>query len=417
MPTSNQIRLLEEQLYQARLNVGRLRREVFEQKDPASSQALLDDLATAEADLAKKEAQLSQAIQAKPGSGLLVELGKRWYSGTLRSDTTGLEIKVHLRMAQVATSIYHLLDPQQNPLVTCTIQNFSDKVRRLRITSFIEDYSAKAINTVEVDPGPDPVEINQQPTLFPRFLQDVNELTRATLNVLVEELGETNERIESHTTHPIWLLARTTAPLALRDPKSGEWVDLSRYLGAFVTPNAPPLMAFLRQAAALHPQKRLVGYQGDPSQVEPQVRAIFEALKRQAEITYVNSVIAFSPDQGAANQRVRLPRECLEHHQANCVDGTVLFASLLEAISLNPAIVLIPGHALVGWQTWNDENGQWRYLETTMIGWSTFEEAQASGQVMADRYRKLAAEHQDSTLFRLWPLRALRAEYGITPLE
>ncbi len=194
-------------------------------------------------------------------------------------------------------------------------------------------------------------------------------------------------------------------------------MDLSRYLGAFVTPNAPALMAFLRQAAALHPQKRLVGYQGDLSQVEPQVRAIFEALKRQAEITYVNSVIAFSPDQGAANQRVRLPRECLEHHQANCIDGTVLVASLLEAISLNPAIVLIPGHALLGWQTWNDETAQWRYLETTMIGWSTFEEAQASGEVMADRYRKLATDHQDNSLFRSWPLRTLRAEYGITPLE
>ncbi len=183
MPATDQIRILEAQLYQARLNVGRLRREVFEQKDPASSQALLDDLATAEADLAKKEAQLSQAIQAKPGSGLLVELGKRWYSGTLRSDTTGLEVKVHLRMAQVATSVYHLLDPQKNPLVTCTIQNFSDKVRRLRITSFIEDYSAKAIKTVEIDPGPDPVEVHQQPTLFPRLIRDIHELTRATLNV------------------------------------------------------------------------------------------------------------------------------------------------------------------------------------------------------------------------------------------
>jgi hypothetical protein len=239
--------------------------------------------------------------------------------------------------------------------------------------------------------------------------------------VLIEDLGDFESRhppyIESHTTHPIWMLARTTAPLAVRDPKTGAWVDLSRYLGAFVTPNAPELMAFLRQAAALHPQKRLMGYQGDPSAVEPQVRALYEALKREAEITYVNSVIAFSPDQGASSQRVRLPRESLTTRQANCIDGVVLCASLLEAISLNPALVVIPGHAFVGWATWSDATAEWRYLETTMIGTHSFEEAAAGGAALAARYRKLSEDRQDPKLFRLWPLKQLRTEFGITPLE
>src|SRR5262249_29128158 len=151
-----------------------------------------------------------------------------------------------------------------------------------------------------------------------------------------------------------------------RDPATHGWADLSRYLGAFVTPNTPSVIAFLRQVADHHPDQRLVGYQGDAAAVEPQVKAVFEAL-RKAGITYINSVIAFSPDDGTATQRVRLPRQSLADREANCIDGTVLFASLLEAASLNPAIIVVPGHAFLGWESWR-RSDVWHYLETTLIG-------------------------------------------------
>ena len=54
------------------------------------------------------------------------------------------------------------------------------------------------------------------------------------------------------------------------------------------------------------------GYQPDRA-VEPQVRAIFEALKIDADVTYVNSTINFNPEQSARTQRVRLPRQSLQH--------------------------------------------------------------------------------------------------------
>ena len=46
-----------------------------------------------------------------------------------------------------------------------------------------------------------------------------------------------------------------------------------------------------------------------------------------------------------------LPRESLADKEANCINGTVLFASLLEGISMSPAIVLVPGHAFLAWET------------------------------------------------------------------
>lgn len=405
-----------DQIYLYRREVHRLRREAFGSNTAASISAL-DELIEREADLSELESRLADLASQNAGNGLLFRRGIRPQFGTLGRETTGLEAEIHLRMEAVTISIYHLFDRIQSPLLSCRVRNYSSAIRRIQVTSFIDGYSAQAVDTIEAPPGSDWIEIKQLPTLFPSALHQVNELTRATLNVRVDELGENGVRIESHTTHPIWLLARTSAPLAVRDPASGKWVDHSRYLGAFVTPNAPELIGFLRQAVELHPQKRLAGYQGERSQVEPQVRAIFEALKRSAEIQYVNSVLAFSPDTGASNQRVRLPRESLAQRQANCIDGTILFASLLEAVSLNPGLVIVPGHAFLAWQSWSDESSDWRYLETTMIGSGTYEEAAAAGAALATRYRMLSEKKEDPNLFRLWPLRKLRTEHRITPLE
>jgi hypothetical protein len=396
---------LRQREYEQRLIVDRLRREVFEQNDPSADPNLLEELNKAEQTLQDLEQQRI-AVQ-DPASGVILdttEAKKRRGLGT-----TGLQAKAFLKMAHVPTSICHLLNRDDNPLLTCELiaartTGRQDR-RRVRVTSFIEGYSARAVNTFEVPVGEN-YSFKQLPTLFPEQVRQLTELTRATLNLLVEDL---DGKVELHETHPLWLLARTSAPLAVLDPQTGGWQDLTRYLGAFVTPNAPSLMQFLREAARQHPDGRLVGYQGSKVDIPLQVKALFAALKTVTDITYVNSLIDFNPQQGFASQRVRLPHQSLEDKEANCIDGTVLFASLLEGVSLNPAIVLIPGHAFLGWETWSN-TGEWRFLETTMIGTSTFEEACASAE-------KTAAAYQTSKQLRMWPLVQLRTEHGITPME
>lgn len=418
MSDESELQAIREQEYRQRRHVTALRRQVYQQDDPAQSRELLEALTGAEGELAALEQRRAALESSAPGGGIVASFDKRSKpSGVLGAETTGLEATVHLRMAQVPTAIYHLFDPEETPLVSCTVRNAGrqGKIRRLRFSSFIDGYSATAVNTVEIRPEQE-FTFNQLPSLRPGSAAAVNELTRAMLNVLVEDLDAGTGAVELHATYPIWLLSRTTAPLAVRDPKTGGWQDLTHYFGAFVTPNAPAVMEFLRTAADRHPDKMLAGYQGDPSGVTPQVKAIFEALKADAGITYVNSLIAFSPEDGAANQRVRLPRESLGHREANCIDGTVLFASLLEGISLNPAIVLIPGHAFVAWESWQD-SGEWSYLETTMIGSHTFEEACASAQETASHYELLAGQQNNAMAFRRWPLSALRTTYAITPME
>jgi hypothetical protein len=81
---------------------------------------------------------------------------------------------------------------------------------------------------------------------------------------------------------------------------------------------------------------------------------------------------------GAVPAGIRLPGETLRQRSANCIDGTLLMASMLEAASLNPGIVLIPGHAFLAWET-QDRSGNWDYLETTLVSSKSFAEAQQVG--------------------------------------
>src|SRR5262249_3513024 len=148
------------------------------------------------------------------------------------------------------------------------------------------------------------------------------------------------------------------------------------------------VMGFLRKVAARHPDQTLPGYQGTTEGVVAQVKAAYEALKSDVDLTYINSTIAFSPEDTLAVQRVRLPRESLTRGAANCIDGTVLLASILEAVSLNPAIVVVPGHAFLGWEEWED-SATWRYVETTMIASQPFEAACALADAVAKQSEEM----------------------------
>ncbi len=363
-------------------------------------------------------ADLAAAIDAVPGAapaddaGVVVDTAHD--AGLLGATSTKLEVTVKLRMAHIPTSVCHLFDPATHPLLSCRAAKAlgaDSTTRRLRVTATVEGYSAPAIDTVELDTAA-PHDFDLLPTFYPERLNSVTELTRATVSVLVDDLD--SQLVELHRTSPVWLLARTTALLSVTDPTTGASQDLTPYFGAFVTPNDPKVLAFLERVKAYHPEKTLAGYQGGEAGVTTQVKAVYDAVQKDVNVTYVNSTLAFSPDDTTAVQRVRLPREALETGAANCIDGVVLLASLLEAISLRPAIVVVPGHAFLGWETSRD-SGTWGYLETTMLGTQPFEAAAARGDEEAAELQKLAADRNEQAIFRRWPLRQLRKEFGIVP--
>jgi hypothetical protein len=394
---------LHRQIQQHQRHLRGLQAAVYAQTDPAADPDFHRQLAQEERELHALKQQLAAALAAEPpGPATAARRGR-----LLGPETTGLRVEPTLHMQPLPTGIYHLLGPEDAPLLTVVIGNESQdrKPRRVCVKAYLEGLSAEAVRTVEVKRG-EQVTLKLLPTLFPERARLMTEVQRATLHLRVEDL---DGKPECHDTFPLVCLARTSGFNAVEDPQTGRPVDLTHYYGAWVTPYAEAVQERVRRAAGLCPAGLLCGYQRGPAAVGPQVTALYQAL-REAGLVYVNSVIDYGAAAGQTTQRTRLPREALGLKSANCIDGAVLFASLLEGASLNAALLLVPGHALAGWEA-DDGAGDWRFLETTMVGTHDFEAACRSGQRQYEQAREYYPESM-----RLHPLADLRAR-GIWPME
>jgi len=306
---------------QTQIVVG-LRAAVFSETDPTRDERRFLELAVAEDRLAELQRQRVQADR-RPETSL--ELASARRGALLGEETTGLRVEVRIRMDPVPTGVYHLLDPATDPLLTVHVENCSRIIRRVCVEARLDGLSATAARTIEIAPRKT-AEFDLLPTLFPDRARTIVQTQRATLDLQVKELGGELERRDTYT---ITCLARSMSFNAARRPDSGEMVDLSHYYGAWVTPHVAAVQKVIRQACEFAPDHQLPGYQGDVRCVEQQVAALYRSLQA-AQIVYVNSVIDFGAPFGIATQRTRLPRESLGQRSANCIDGTVLLASLME---------------------------------------------------------------------------------------
>jgi hypothetical protein len=401
-------------------------RALIAQMSQAEAGESLDSLVK---ELGEAKRRLSEMTRTEsPAATAVAEAAKKPVGAMLGPETTGLRVDTALKLQPVPTGIYHLLDPETDPLLTVTITNLTNDPRRLCVTSYIEGISGRAIKTLEFSRS----EIKKAKTipLLPSLLPDqarrITEIQRATLHVVVDIFGSTmnpqtrtdtwSSLIESHDTYSILLLSRNSGFNAVEDPETGTRRDLTRYYGAWVTPHVEPVQALVRRAADRVPDRRIAGYQGrrNPDTTAAQVRALFETLKAEG-LSYVDSVIDFGAGPGQVTQRTRLPRESLRHKSANCIDGTVLMASLLEAASLQPAIVLVPGHAFVAWETWEGTD-EWDYLETTMIASHDFDAANQRARSLFERFNSEDLPTDDGPLLRVLKLNELRSQ-GVWPME
>jgi hypothetical protein len=67
------------------------------------------------------------------------------------------------------------------------------------------------------------------------------------------------------------------------------------------------------------------------------------------------------------SQHVRFLDETIQNSEANCVDGSVLFASILYKLGLYPILVQKPGHMFLGFYL-DAQKQHVAFLETTLIG-------------------------------------------------
>lgn len=119
-------------------------------------------------------------------------------------------------------------------------------------------------------------------------------------------------------------------------------------IASFITPNHPAINSVVVRSAAILKQltgsSALDAYQsGNSDEVRYQVAAVFAAI-HETGIVY-RGVPASYEEIG---QRITMPDQVLASKTANCLELTLLMASVLEAIGINCVIVLQKGHAYLG---------------------------------------------------------------------
>ena len=156
-----------------------------------------------------------------------------------------------------------------------------------------------------------------------------------------------------------------------------EWVDDTEnnpWLPSFVLPRDPAVLKIINSS-----RRYLVGIEDDPAAgfdgyqsvdpkadnptagVDAQVQAIWTALVNEYRLQYINPPPAYS-DQ---SQRLRTPTDILDSNTGTCIDLALLLASCLEYIDIYPVVVLLSGHAFVGY--WRSEEAHDAFVEVLHV--------------------------------------------------
>lgn len=190
----------------------------------------------------------------------------------------------------------------------------------------------------------------------------------ATLNIKVSFDGEVVTEIDE----TVQLRSINDCPFYVKLDEEGEDVeDISVTFAAYVNENHPWIDGILKDALTAAKEPGLInsfsGYKsGSQAEVISQVFAIWNALQRRG-IKY-SDISTTLPSKRVYTQTVRFVDDTVQASQANCVDGSVLMASILRKIGLDAYLVMVPGHCFWGFSDGNEENPSMFFLETTMLG-------------------------------------------------
>lgn len=276
------------------------------------------------------------------------------------------------------------------PDAAYTIFNPTAAPVRVRLTSRYPDYGSETINLVQIDANSTQA-YNQYTKLSVEKIREIRTTTSANFYYKIEYWNGKDWVIHDEQTYLITFYPMNQMVWAIENP-NGTIGIYHGLIAAFVTPQSggvTELLAKAKERATSDFDERymlyglersfsgysspgsLATYSDTRNYTTLQVKAIYNSLKYDYNLSYVSVPVAFGIGD---SQRVSPPDESLARGSANCIDGAVLFASAIEAIGMRPYIIITPNHAYVAWDT--DVSGTGiDALETTWISDHDFEEA------------------------------------------
>lgn len=196
----------------------------------------------------------------------------------------------------------------------------------------------------------------------------------------------------------------------------GELVGIANpqfWKAVWVTPGMDSISTILNELKGELPDSTVKIYQkyaedeSVPYSSRRVAKAIFNILHKRG-IHYVQNNGA-----GTTAQKINYPIEVLRSRDGLCIETTVLFASILEALGMQALIIEIPGHAFVGWRVEKDSKIL-DFMETTMLGNpdATADQANLSAQLKyADEVEDGHFESGESRVIDISKAR----EFGVLP--
>lgn len=181
-----------------------------------------------------------------------------------------------------------------------------------------------------------------------------------------------------------------TKPLTIYNRNAIDWTE-KESIASFITPNDDPVKSFVRKA--IRELKQDMSRDLPPNIAN--AVALFDALSTHP-ITYVKDPTSKRTEEVTLDY-VNYPRETLKGSTGDCDDLSALFASCLENIGIPTAMVYVPGHIFILFNTGvfyknaeriglNKElyvvknNYIWLPVEATLLGHSFYDALQKGAE-------------------------------------
>lgn len=198
-------------------------------------------------------------------------------------------------------------------------------------------------------------------------------------------------------------------------------VDMKFMFSAFIQEEHKAIDGILRAALNTKMVDSWIGYQGNAGDVDKQISAIWRVLHERGFV--YSSISGTTGDVGNVHsQAVRTMDNALKTNQANCVDGTVVFASILKKIGIHPIMVLVPGHCFLGYYIDREHSGI-KFLETTLLSNVHLYNGKKKVQVLAQAKTNLEKSKAYTRLFEFARDYAFqeyqenKAKQSVTPID
>ncbi len=250
-----------------------------------------------------------------------------------------------------------------------TFNNHGTKTRRVSASISMEPYASEATFDIEVPPQTGRFLGVTQRFDFER-LYALSTTTPAVIEMTITPEGGSPQSFTDT------VLLEPVNRIAWAMPFQGEMLDMRKFVVALVTPadREGLVHKLIKDASQRLKPPIMNGYQsGDTAIVRLQLEVLYETLQARG---YNYTSISEGFFEGI--QRVRPACVSLKHNTGNCIEGTLVFASALEALGMQPSIAFTPGHAFLSLAVAPGSQSTF-FLETTMLGSGSFEEAMAAG--------------------------------------